>query len=88
MKEQLSPAAGPIAANSPPSPAHRPLSAWRRLVCVPLGLLWLAILLILAIPVCLYMTLLYSVVRAFRWPARPGSKARPSRREGTKGGNL
>lgn len=88
MKEQISPAAGPMAENLTPSPAQRPLSGWERLVCVPLGFLWLAILLILAVPVCLYMTLLYFVVRALGWASGSASAARPSRHGGTEGGNL
>ena len=86
MKERFPLAPSPVAEDSPPTPAHRPLSAWERLVCVPLGVLWLAILLILAVPVCLYMTLLYFVVRAFQWSPGTSPAARPSHREGTNGG--
>lgn len=65
MNEPRPPSAGSIV-ETPPSPVMRPLTAWERLVCVPLGFMWLAILLLLAVPVCLYMTLLYFAVRAVR----------------------
>jgi hypothetical protein len=70
MKEGNPPAAGPIVEE--PGTARWPLSAWERRVCVPLGFLWLAILLVLAIPVCIYMTILYFVVRAARLLAGKG----------------
>lgn len=70
MNEGNPPAASPIIEE--PGPARRPLSAWERRVCVPLGFLWLAILLLLAIPVCIYMTILYFVVHAARLLAGKG----------------
>ncbi|HET6278095.1 MAG TPA: hypothetical protein VFG08_04855 [Candidatus Polarisedimenticolia bacterium] len=63
MNDGNPPSASPLAATPPSSPARQPLAAWERLVCVPLGFMWLAILLLLAVPVCLYMTLLYFAAR-------------------------
>lgn len=79
MKEGHPPAASPIVEVPPSSPARRPLSARERLVCVPLGFLWLAILLVLAVPVCIYMTILYFMVRAAR---RLGGKGEATRNAG------
>lgn len=37
----------------------RPLSRFRRFVSVPLGVLWLGVIAVVAVPVILYMTILY-----------------------------
>lgn len=80
-------AASTSAGKSPSPPARSPLSTWERLVCVPLGFLWLAILLTLAIPVCIYMTILYFALRGARWLAGNVPVDRPADRKGTGGGN-
>ena len=36
-----------------------PLSRLRLLVCVPLGMLWLGVIAVMAVPVILFMTALY-----------------------------
>jgi len=87
MNQGNPPPAGSSVENSPASPARARLSAWERLVCVPLGFLWLAILLILAIPVCLYMTILHFAVRGALRVAGKGPAAYPARRSGTDGAN-
>jgi len=87
MNQENPPPAGSSVEDSPPSPARARLSAWERLVCVPLGFLWLAILLILAIPVCLYMTILHFAVRGALWLAGKSPSAYPARRSGTDGGH-
>lgn len=66
MKEGNPPSAGPVVAVPSSSAARRPLSAWERTICVPLGFLWLAMLLLLAVPVSLYMTILYFAARLAR----------------------
>ena len=45
---------------------NRRLSLFRRIVCVPLGLLWLGVLAMVAVPVILYMTVLYFAVQGAR----------------------
>jgi len=42
---------------------RRALNLVDRLVRVPIGFLWLGVLVILAVPVMIYMTLLYWIVR-------------------------
>ncbi len=62
-------------------PAERPgppLTLLDRLVRVPLGFLWLVVLVSLAVPACLFMTILYYVVQGFHLLAGRG---RPSRRK-------
>jgi hypothetical protein len=54
----------------------RPLNAFDRFVKAPLGLLYLGLLILLAVPVWLWMTLLYGMVAAAR-AARPGGGDRP-----------
>jgi len=76
MKEGNSPSASPLVATPPSSPARPPLTARERLVCVPLGLVWLAILLLLAVPVSLYMTLLYFAVHGVRMLSGEGPHGR------------
>jgi hypothetical protein len=44
----------------------RPLNAFDRFVKAPLGLLYLVFLLLLALPVCAWMTILYGVLAAWR----------------------
>jgi hypothetical protein len=46
--------------------ARRPLTTFDRFVRAPLGLLWLALMALLAVPVIIYMTALYYVVQASR----------------------
>ena len=52
-------ATGPAAMGRP----RRALNLVDRFVRVPLGFLWMAVLAIVALPVMIYMTLLYYVVR-------------------------
>ena len=42
------------------------LNLFQRVVCVPLGILWLGVILVLAVPVILYMTSLYYLVHLGR----------------------
>jgi hypothetical protein len=71
----------------PRAPAARPrlLTPAQRLVCAPLGFLWLVVLAILAVPVLVYMTVLYYVVAAARallpGRRRPNNDAPPGRPE-------
>jgi len=59
--------------------AARPLSCVERFVCVPLGLLWLVVLTLSAVPVMIYMTLLYWAARGL---ARlPTGRGRGRRRD-------
>ncbi|MFQ5878416.1 MAG: M28 family metallopeptidase, partial [Acidobacteriota bacterium] len=61
-------------------PRSRALSLPERLVLVPAGFLWLVFLALLAVPVMLYMTLLYYLSRGLarlrRGPRRPGRRRR------------
>ena len=66
MNEGNPPATSPIVEEPPSCPARRPLSTWERLVCVPLGLLWLFVLIVVVVPVCIYMTILYLIMCAAR----------------------
>jgi hypothetical protein len=52
----------------------RPLSALDRFVKAPLGLLYLGFLILLALPVCAWMTLLYAAIAAGR-AIRPASRS-------------
>lgn len=54
----------------------RPLRWFDRFVKAPLGLLYLALLLIVAVPVLLWMTVLHAVVQGIR-------SLRPRRRSGS-----
>ena len=56
---------------SPAGRERRPLSPFDRFVRAPLGLLYLGFLLLLAVPVCAWMTLLYAAIAAGR-ALRPG----------------
>jgi len=76
MKDGNPTSASPLVATPPSSPARQRLSAWERLVCVPLGFMWLAILLLLAFPVSLYMTLLYFAAHGIRMLSGQGSHGR------------
>jgi hypothetical protein len=51
-----------------------PLSAFDRLVKAPLGLLYLGLLILLAVPICAWMTLLYTAIAAGR-AIRPASRS-------------
>lgn len=51
-----------------PQRPRRQLTRADRAIRAPLGLLWLGCLLVLAIPVAVYMTVLYYVVRLARSP--------------------
>ncbi len=62
-----------------PAPAR--FSRLERWVCVPLGLLWLALLLLLAVPVMAFMTVLYYATRAIAAIPRPGRRRARRRRE-------
>lgn len=53
----------------------RALNAFDRFVKAPLGLLYLAFLLLLALPVCAWMTVLFVVVAGSR-ALRPGGGGR------------
>ena len=66
MKEVPPTAASPIVEYPSSCPARRPWSTWERLVCVPLGLLWLLVLIVVVVPVCIYMTILYLITCAAR----------------------
>jgi hypothetical protein len=46
---------------------RRSLSLVDRLVCVPIGFLWLVVLAIAALPVMIYMTALYWSVQGISW---------------------
>jgi len=55
-----------VVMSGPPIPRPRPrrnLNRVDRFVRVPVGLLWLAVLVILAVPLLIYMTLLYWIVQ-------------------------
>jgi len=55
----------------------RPLSPVDRLIRVPLGLLWLGVLAVLAVPVMIIMTVLYYVARGLAllpFGRRPGRR--------------
>ena len=52
----------------------RPLTWFDRFVKAPLGLVYLALLLIVAVPVLLWMTLLYTVMQGVR-SLKPRSRA-------------
>ena len=54
------------ASGPPVQQGRRPLSLIDRLVRVPLGLLWLGLMAIVAVPVIIYMTLLYYCVQGTR----------------------
>jgi hypothetical protein len=51
-----------------------PLSAFDRLVKAPLGLLYLGLLILLAVPICAWMTVLYAAIAAGR-AIRPASRS-------------
>jgi hypothetical protein len=57
----------------------RPLSGFDRLVKAPLGLLYLGFLLLMAVPICTWMTLLY-------WALAAGRAIRPAARSDGAGG--
>ena len=76
MNEGNPPATSPIVEEPPSGPARRPLSAWERLVYVPLGLLWLFVLIVVVVPVCIYMTILYLITCVARWVAGKGPAPR------------
>ena len=79
MTENDPRAPDPIDSASPGKPVRRHLSAWDWVVRVPLGFLWLVILLIFALPVCLYMTILYYIVQAWQALFPPRRRARRGR---------
>ena len=60
---------------------RRPLTLFRLLVCVPLGVLWLGVLAALAVPVVLYMTVLYHILQAGRALLAGGRSAPDTERE-------
>ncbi len=71
-------ASQPAVDASPAEPQGPPLTLLDRMVRVPLGFLWLVVLVSLAVPVCLFMTILYYVVQGIHLLAGRG---RPSRRK-------
>jgi len=57
----------------------RPLTWFDRWVKAPLGMIYLVFLLLLAVPVLLWMTLLYWAVQGLRsWRSRGGGRGRGS----------
>jgi hypothetical protein len=59
--------AGPASdLEAPATRTRRSFGFFQRWVCVPLGLLWLVVIGIVAIPVLIYMTLLYHAAQAAR----------------------
>jgi hypothetical protein len=58
---------------------RRTLNRFDRLVRVPIGLLWLAVLAILAVPLLIFMTLLYWIVRGARSLSGRGRTTRADR---------
>lgn len=53
----------------------RPLTWFDRFVKAPLGLVYLALLFIVAVPVLLWMTVLHAVVQGMRWLKARGRAA-------------
>ncbi len=47
----------------------RELRLFQRVVCVPLGILWLGVIMLLAVPVIIYMTVLYHLLHLGRGTA-------------------
>jgi hypothetical protein len=60
----------------------RPLTAFDRFVKVPMGLLWLLVIAIVAVPVILYMTTLAYAVGAMRAPRSGGTERARAARDG------
>ncbi len=81
MSDMTGPGAGPAEAAVPRPPARKTLSWLDRWALAPLGLLWLAFLAILAIPVAVFVITLYYAVRFAR--ALTGGKS--TRRRGRRG---
>ena len=64
MIDQQTTSVGRAPVASGPPRGRRDLTLADRLVRAPLGLLWLIVLIVLAVPVIVYMTVLYYTVRA------------------------
>ena len=76
MTDNTAPSAQPAAIAARTGGSGGQFSRLDRFVRVPLGLLWLSVMALVAVPVILYMTLLYYATRGVRslFPGRNASR--------------